>query len=195
MKNILLLTTHIGSGMEYLISILNENLRIQISNELLSFDHPSALDRLTSHAHKMNDSSAIYGAVILHNKDFSCKELYKFCKFIYVISEPTNCFKCTLNPKKDNANLISNHYCYRLRRIYEMAAHTPNAIVVDYQSLVDKKSLNAINEYLLLKDTLYYRWDTKEFPDIKIPKEPLQYCKDTYERYLYKLKNLNIKMI
>lgn len=91
--------------------------------------------------------------------------------------------------------MLLRYYCFRLRRIYEMAAHTPNAIVVNYQSLVDKKELSPIDEYLLLKNNLYYKWDSFSFPEMKIPKEPLKYCQQAYERYLFKLKNLNIKMI
>jgi hypothetical protein len=195
MKNILFIVTHVGAGMEYLVSILNENDRVQIYNDFLTFDHPVVLDQLTTKNHKMNNNSAVFGTVVIHNKDFCCKELYKFCKFIYLINEPTNYFKITLNDKKDNAEIISRHYCFRLRRIYEMAAHTPNAVVVDYRSLSEKKSLEPIDEYLLLRNNLYYNGDSKEFPEVKIPKEPLKHCQEAYERYLFKLKNLNIKMI
>ncbi len=193
MKNSLFVVTHIGSGANYFCSILNRNERIQIFNEILSFDHPSSLDKLFLNPHKISTTAAIYGAINYFNKDFSCKSLYSFCKFIYLIREPIVTLQNIMNYEKYHLGAF-RYYSFRLRRMYEMARNTPGAILVNYQSLIDKKDLKPIEDYLYLKDKLNYI----EFKE-NIPNKPIKEYKklgqEVFEKYLYKFKNLDLKII
>ena len=194
MKNILFIITHIGSGAEYFNSILNENERIHIYEEIINFDHPSVIDSILSQPHKTNNNAAVYGTVNYFNKDFSCKSLLKFSKFIYVVREPTECFNIFYKNEK-NYNLgVLRYYTFRLRRIYEMATKTPGAILINYQSLINKKDLTPVKEYLYLKEDLHYSSDAEEI-EVNTPLEYRRYCQDVFEKYLYKLKNLDLKII
>lgn len=193
MKNSLFIVTHIGSGSDYFCSILNENERIQIFNEILSFDHPSSLDKLFSNPHKVSTTAAIYGTVNYFNKDFSCKSIYPFSKFIYLIREPIITLQNISNYEKYHLGAF-RYYSFRLRRMYEMARNTPGAILVNYQSLVDKKDLKPIETYLYLKNKLKYTEFVENIPDKPI-KEYKKLGQEVFEKYFYKFRNLDLEII
>lgn len=75
--------THVGSGWESLISHLNNMPQFDFFGTHNSYHHPNDLFLLKSNKHRKDDSEAIYCDVILHNKDFSCKFLCNYCKFIF----------------------------------------------------------------------------------------------------------------
>jgi hypothetical protein len=83
MKQTLFIMTHLESGWEKLVEILNEHPSIECFSTGYSYHHPKDLDFLTSRVHKRDNSAAIWADVILHNKDFTCKALCECCKFIY----------------------------------------------------------------------------------------------------------------
>ena len=75
--------THVGSGWESLVSHLNNMPQFDFFSTYNSYHHPNDLLLLKSNKHRKDDSEAIYCDVILHNKDFSCKSLCNYCKFIF----------------------------------------------------------------------------------------------------------------
>ena len=194
MKKPLIIVSHLGSGGDYFCSILNENERIQIFSESISFDHPSLLSNLFSKKHKKLDESAIYGFLNIYNKDFSCKSLFDCCKFIYLIREPSDSFDLIYENNKYPLGIF-NYYCFRLRRIYEMARNTPGAVLINYQSLADKKDLSVIKKYLFLKEDLKYLDFSEEIKESKKTLDFKKKSQDIFEKYLFKFKKLDLNVI
>jgi len=85
------------------------------------------------------------------------------------------------------------YYCFRLRRIYEMARSTPGAILLTYDDLSSRKGLDLIQEYLNLAQPLVSQ-------KLLEPKEEdfssflMNTAQDCYEKYLYHLKQLDLKI-
>jgi hypothetical protein len=177
------------------MTILNDNERIDLTDHLLSYDHPSSLNYLFSLNHKLDNAAAIYGGQILFNKDFSCKAFYDFAKFIYVVRPA----KQTLNEikigKKEYSELSAcRYYCFRLRRIYEMARSTPGAILLTRDDILSQKGLDLIQDMLGLKQVLVPQ-DIPERQVDNFSSQLVDKAQDCYEKYLYHLKQLDLKTI
>lgn len=196
--NIVFVVSHLGSGSSGLVTILNENPRIDISNKNLSYEHPSVLEYLFSLGHKLDNTAAIYGDQILFNKDLGCRAFYDFSKFIYVIRPP----KFTLNElvyqrNEYDESTAENYYAFRLRRMYEMARDTPGAVFLTWDDLRQGRGLNLIEEYLNLKTPLVSLPEL--FQDLTTSKvvaaDVLKRTEDCYEKYLYYFRNLNLQQV
>jgi len=194
MRNILFVASHLYSGSDSLIRDLNENERILIHNLQLSYEHPTNMEYIFSLGHKLNNSAAIYGDHLLFNKDFSSKSFYEFSKFIYVIRPAKPVLNEIFFHEKSMTELcVLRHYSFRLRRLYEMAKHTPGSIFLTCDQFESANEL--IADYLQLKEPLniskFVPTDIHDKMSHKIVKQ----AQDCYERYLFDFKNLNLKRI
>lgn len=184
MKNIVFIVSHLGSGSENLIQILNNHPRIEIKTLGIRWSHPDDLPYLTALRHKHGTTAAIYGDHILYNENFSCKSLYNSAKFIYFIRSAEAL-------KSDK--VTRSYYQLRLRRIYEMAYCTPGSVLLTYDHL--KKGLPLVENYLRLKPELVYETTTppKEEQDVSL--SVLNKSQDYYESYLHAFKKIGVRMV
>lgn len=191
MKKAVLVISHEGSNSDALCEILNRNPRVQFTHPNLVYNHPEVVESLTNHVHKLSNSAAVWLDMVLHNFYFSHKEIYKMCKFIYMIREP----KPTLNSIVDlnsNADCVTRYYCYRLRRICEMARDTPGSLLLQWEDVYTGRAFHLIERFLGLKEPL--QPDQLLFvqpkPNPFVTTNMIETCQNAYERYLYYLKNL-----
>lgn len=195
MKTVLFVASHLCSGSNELISVLNENERIQINTTKLVYEHPSVLDNLFSLGHKLDNSAAIYGSQLLYNTSLSCNAFYDFSKFIYVVTPA----KPTLNRIKKELEEYTElsacrYYCFRLRRLYEMARHTPGAVFLTGDDLKNKNGSNLIDEYLNLKTpTDFGNLSMVEPETDDFDTSLLEEAQDSYEKYLYRFNRLDLR--
>ena len=187
MKKVTFVISHLGSDSTELVRILNENPRIKIHTSNTNYESVSDLDWLFESGHKTNNSSAIYGDHLLYNTQLSTIALYKFCQFIYVIrpARPSlNIISCTKGAKS-----AYRYYCFRLRRICEMAKRTPNALLVTWNDLSNGRAFSCIEKLLNLKEELKPTHQSFMVENEPAP-EYQEKSQDSYERHLYYLKHL-----
>jgi hypothetical protein len=195
-KKVCFIVSHLGSGSSDLIDILNENPRCEIHNSPVRYCNPQDLEWLFSTPHKCRDSSAIYGDHLLFNASFSCKNLYDHCFFIYVIRPARASLNEIFTMKQHNlsGSFAARYYSFRLRRIYEMARKTSNALFLTWDDLATGKAFSSIEQHLGLKVQLkakHYHFNAG-FSDI-FDERLISECQDAYERYYYYLSKLNLK--
>ena len=191
MNRIVFITSHLASGSNELIHILNENERIQISETNIAYTGIDDLLTLKSQRHKLNNTAAIYGNHLLFNINFLNKSLYPCCKFIYCIRPGIATINQLVSKYNYTPENALSYYCLRLRRIYEMAHQTPGAVLLTWNDLTEGKGLNLINQYLELKEPL--RSNPELFVDHveEIVSFPIaQEAEDYYEKYFYLFKQL-----
>ena len=195
MKNVLFVASHLFSGSDDLIAVLNENERIQIHNTSLEYNHPVVLESLYSLGHKVNNTAAIYGDHILFNMQFGNAVFYDFTKFIYVIRAAKPTLNEIIKYKKEYSELTAcRYYCFRLRRIYEMARKTPGAVLLTGEDLRNREGADLIFDYLNLNklpnlSNLLYL----ESQEDKVTSAIVAEAQDCYEKHLYRLKQLNLR--
>jgi hypothetical protein len=196
MKKVCFIVSHLGSGSIDLLDILNKNPKCMIHDSKFSYKSPEDLNWLFYSDHRCRDSSAIYGDHLLFNTSFSCKKLYEYCKFIYVIRPPRatlNEINILKNPKYQ-PNHASLYYKYRLRRICEMAKRTEEAVFLTWDDLSKGTAFNLIEDYLGLKKQLtndYHHFISNEKDSFE--ESIIKECEDAYERYYYYLSKLNLR--
>lgn len=197
MRKILFIASHLDSGSDILYKSLNKNSQVQgfrVSGHNV-YTHPLSLLSLVNCRHKMNNSSAIFMDELLLNYCFQIKSVYTTCKFIYVIrdAEPT------LNLLVENGRFgpvqAQRYYLYRLRRLCEMAKRTPGAIVLNSYDIKHKRGGEFITKYLDLITPFEY--GDYKLPEPKkeglIPASLIQETDEAFEKYLYFLKNQDLR--
>jgi hypothetical protein len=174
-----------GSCSEDLFSSLSGNQRVVCYRTGRVYSHPLVVEELTSLPHKLDNTAAIWMDELLHNYQFSCKAMYSFCKFIYMVREAEPTLNCLVEAGY-RPDAAVRYYCYRLRRMCEMARKTPGGILVIASDI--PKGLPLIEKYLNLKQPL--RVPSVQDSKRGLVKWPLiEHAQKRYERYLYFLKN------
>lgn len=191
MKKVCFVVSHIGSGSSELISSLNGNPRCEIQSTRVQYSSPESLNWMFSRGHKMRNSSAVYGDHLLFNASLSCRKLYEFCKFIYVI-RPARPSLSSIMSSGYGEDEASRYYRFRLRRICEMAKRTPGAVFATWDDLVRGEVLRSIESYLGLTTPLE-AIDASEDASATPRESVVEQCQDAYERYHYFLKNLTLE--
>ena len=188
MKKIVFLIGHIGSDSDKLLKILNDNPRIQMSDQGRTYTHPTDLNYLIAYTqHKLDNSAAIYGDHLLYNTQFSCEAIHSMCKFIYLIREA----KPSLNENQvHSTHSVSAYYRFRLRRIYEMARKTPDSVFLTWDDLQSGAAFPILEQFLSLKEPLARAEDFVKSVRDRLPHTVVDPAQDAYEKYLYKLKNI-----
>lgn len=200
MKKILFVCSHLHSGSAALFDALNHHPRIQ-GYKLAArspYAGPSNLLTLTEQHHKLDNRSAIYMDELLHNHHFSTKAAYKECKFIYVVREPASVLNLLIGNEKMKPSFAVRYYTYRLRRLCEMAKRTPGAVLLTWDDLVENRGISLIEEYLNLKQPISYdpvilTPFKRTYPTDLIDFQVRSQVDETYQQYLYYLKNQNLR--
>jgi len=197
MKKVVFIVTHLCSGSSDLMNVLNENPRIDIKKTDTVYDHPDTLNSLFNLGHKLDNTAAVYGDQLFYNISLSCKRFYDFSKFVYLIRRPDPTIaEIVANPNFSySIESASRYYCFRLRRICEMARKTPGSVFLTWEDLVYHKGHEVLEKYFKLKDPLNPCNPTIEKPRVDIPIDILERCEASYERHLYYTNQLDLRRV
>ncbi len=219
MKKIVFVCSHVYSGSSQLCDAMDANPRMQVygrQHEQLKvgqdgkpfleyslpsrsvYSTPSDLLNLTDNRHKMSSSAAIYVDELLQNYQFSIKEAYSICKFVYVVREPSPVLNYMQAKFRTRPEYASRYYLYRMRRICEMAKRTPGAVLLTFDDLRSGRGIDLLREYLCLKQDI--EWDPSMLTPVRmrlnqasIEPEALAQVEEGWERYLYFLRSLALR--
>jgi hypothetical protein len=194
MSRILFVVSHLSSGSTGLIQILNENPRIQIHQTNIIYEGLADLNLLTSQRHKLRNTAAIHGDHLLFNTSFLNKSLYSCAKFIYCFKSGALTVNQLIKDYHYKPESALNYYCFRIRRIYEMAHQIPQSVIINWTDLEKGTWMPEVEEYLQLKEKLENKPDlfSNQIDDIA-PASIKQEAEDYYEKYFYLFKQLKIK--
>jgi hypothetical protein len=199
MRKILFIASHLNSGSNVVYKSLDKNSQEQgfKSSENNVYMHPLNLLSLMNCRHKLNNSSAIFMDELLFNYCFQIKSVYTTCKFIYVIRDAEPTLNLLVESGRFGPLQAQRYYLYRLRRLCEMAKKTPGAIVLNSYDIKNKKGCELITHYLdLIKP---FEYSDYEIPEPKkeglLPSSLVKEADESFEKYLYFLKNQDLNFI
>ena len=189
MKNVVFLTSHLGSGSETLIHLLNRNPRLQIETISANYTHPLDLESLTGMPHKNETTAAYWGDHLVFNFQLGHKALYGLCKFLYMVRPARPSLNEIVAQGYPHLGAV-RYYCFRLRRMWDMLRKTPNAILFTHDEAVSGKIFPEIEEYLGLNkpietDPALFQEETED----AMPLDLVQEAQDSYEKYLYLMRS------
>lgn len=189
-----LIITHIGSGGTLLCRLLSTNLKVHCFGcSGTIYNHPSVIKRacitIDKIVGKRFDPNDLYIDKLMYNYEFTCKPLYKSCKFIYLIRSPY--VPIATSMKKYSLEGAVNYYFFRLRRICEMARKS-GGLLLTYEDLINKKAFPLLQNFLNLKSlsdqftpTLFDDQNLRSGKILKYPAEPTVEMPDL-QKYLIK---------
>ncbi len=197
MKKTVLLATHFHSGSLGLMYQLAENPRVQCYRTNNNYDHPTVLDDIESKPHKCQHRGAVYIDEIVLNHSVRSTRILDICRIIYLVREPARSLEGIAQSKMLDPRTAVRYYCYRLRRLCEMARRTPGAVFLTHEDLITGRGLPLIEKYLYLKEPLVH--DASKYPvkDILglIPKKEAELAERAYEKYLYAFRHYPLQMV
>lgn len=195
MKKVCFVVSHLGSGSGDLVEVLNGNPRCDIQSSSVRYASPDDLEWLFARPHKCRDSSAVYGDHLLFNSSLSCRSMYDFCRFVYVIRPARQSLnEMSVLADSPRGRFAARYYSFRLRRVCEMARRTPGALFLTWDDLSSGKAFPSLEEHLGLKVQLkaehrHFKACLRDDFDERLINE----CQDAYERYYYYLVGLGLK--
>lgn len=177
MSELIFIISHLGSGSNIIYQKLNKCPSFKRVKNNILYKNSEEFCKLKLKKFTFFDH-------LLHDYQYSWKEGYNLAKFVYVICHPALAFQ-------NSSEIISpndwgRYYCYRLRRICQMAKNTPNAILLNGVQVICGKKMQLLNDFL--KTNIYfenYLKPKQELLSIDNAKE----IEESYERHLYFLKN------
>lgn len=198
MKKVVFICSHLYSGSNALYEAMNNHSRIQGYSGLNRYLSCLQLLNLCEFNHKVKNRSAIYMDQIIYNHQISSEEIYKYCKFIYIIRRPEVPINFMISNDKIKSNFALLYYKFRMRRLCEMAKRTPGSILLTYDDLSEGKGLDLISEYLELPQPIEFSPLSlsslnRSFGTDLLGKGHRLEVEDSYERYLYFLRNLSLR--
>ena len=182
MKKVCFLLTHQCSGSEPLLETLGANPRIQVYRTGRTYLHPLSLEDLTGMPHKTRNAAAVWLDEIRYNYQFGNKSLYPLARFLYMVRPAAPTLTCLVTGGYE-PDFAARYYCYRLRRLAEMAKRTPGAILIT----PDKPALDLVAEYLSLKQPLL-SFQAQPAVVASLDWELVRHCEERYEWHLFFMK-------
>jgi hypothetical protein len=164
----------------------------------MPYTSPLTYSHLVNQRHKLNTNAAIWMDELMFNH-LLCTEAFYYgvAKFIYVIREPFPTINGIVSHHKYSPEAAVRYYCYRLRRLCEMAKRTPGAVLLTWDDLLTGRLDGEVEDYLNLKTPIqklpeWYNSYRQEFPDV-VPTDLREWAEDSYERHLFFLKNQDLR--
>lgn len=194
MKRVVFIISHLASGSAQLVHWLNHSDRINIQTTFSSYDHPTDLLRLYNTPHKCKTPAAIYGDHLLHNISFQCKRLYDWCEFIYIMRGGRDTLQEVAISQPYTEQTSYRYYCFRIRRIYEMAKRSPRAAMITWNDLITGRAIPFLEQFLRLRQPLPRLTPDSEMfmnsPFREIAPDLLSKSQDCFEYYRYRITQL-----
>jgi len=188
MNKILLIVSHLESGSESLVQNLDSGVKLQRLNfnlysnlDCLSFKRPNT---------EYRKRPKVYFDHILYNHEFSCKELFKYLNFVYIVGDPKKSLDNIVHNKTYDERTACNYYCFRIRRIYEMIKKSNDCLVFFDEDLHNDETYNKIHQIIGIKDKIKIKNNTQDKKEINIDRNIMNEAESFYEKYRYKIKNI-----
>lgn len=194
MKKVCFIVSHLNSGSPHLFDQLCDNPRVMGYRLPIIYNHPTMLDQLTTKPHKLLNSAAVYVTEVLYNWQLCHRGFYDMCRFIYMIREPEGTLNQLVRGHGYQPDFAVRYYCYRLRRICEMAKRTPGAVLLTYTDMATGEGLHLVDKYLSLKQPLAHEpdwYEMRTWPNL-VGLDGMQQAQRSYERHLHYLRHLDI---
>lgn len=194
MKKVLFLVSHLGSGSDQIYNQLCENIVIQgyQNKNIHKYSNMMDIMYLTESKHKLKTTSRIYMDHLLYNFQFSCKEAYKYCKFIYFIGDPIKTINYLVKDKIYLKKQAVLYYLYRVRRICEMAKRSSDFVFLTPSLLRDQNKLNDLQKFLNLKEEIEFKFEDYIYKGKEILSFQEEELLDkSYEKYLFFLNKIS----
>lgn len=183
----LFIATHLGAGGTVLLNSMRKNDRVRTFG-FSGFIYHSPPDLLSLKTYLTKNwkpkPGTIYADKLVYNTQLTSKQLYDNAEWVYLIREPEGTLEHLVSKHNYTPECAEKYYSFRLRRLCEMARHTPKALVLYFDDLVSTSALPCLERYLKLKEELPVPFVGDIYHDeADIPHETYMKAKSSWKRY------------
>jgi hypothetical protein len=154
MKRPVFLATHMGSGSTDLMHVMVANPRVQCYRTNRVYGSVADLELTTDRPHKCPTRAAVYIDEVVYNHHIQDRRILDVCKFVYVVREPLPSLNEVVASRILQPGPALRYYCFRLRRLCEMARRTPGAVLLTWDDVATGRGYPVLEDYLHLKEPL-----------------------------------------
>lgn len=175
------------------MGLLNHNPRVQFVQSSPVIQNYTDLKVLTSAPHKLNSVAAMFAFDLNFNYQLGSKNIMQHAHYLFSVRQPEPVLNILVSQVGYSEQGAAMYYCYRLRRICEIAKRVNHGMLLTYDNIQNGEYVVPIKSFLSLRDDVLY--DYNIFNHLKttsntIKKDTLAWCQDCYERHLFFLKSL-----
>jgi hypothetical protein len=193
LKRVLLSVTHLASGSLPLLGLLNRNPRVQFVRANPVIQNYVDLRAFTAQTHKLSSVAAIFALEANFNYQLGSKNLPLHAHYLFTVRQPTPVLNLLVADNLYGHKEAAMYYCYRLRRICEIAKRVRHGMLLTYDDIQRGDHVVPLKTFLGLKEDVLHlpeAFDHLKPPPNVIKREILDWCQDCYERHLFFLKSL-----
>jgi hypothetical protein len=183
------IATHVGAGgsmlMDMLLALPKMGRLRRLDTQVYS--DPSALASLQDEARHFRPHAKAFLDKLTHNYELADKNFYRLANYIILVREPEDSLNWIVQDGYSEAGAL-RYYCYRLRRLCEIAKKADRWIAVTWNELVDKTALPRIKSFMGLRElpSVYKPQETKR----TVAPATVLTARKAYDKYLNYLRRL-----
>ena len=159
----IIIATHLGSGGSMLLDMITANRRIAKLNRSPGqvFAEPPTVFRFQTETKEHYPLAKMFVDEVVYNYEVLSPSLYSICDFVFLIREPEGAISSIVEKQQYTPEAALRYYCFRLRRLSEMAKKTARKLVITWDELIDKSCFPGLKKFIGLKElTSMYRPET-----------------------------------
>jgi hypothetical protein len=177
MNDLVLIVSHLGSGSDEFCSQLNANYKFKKVNKHIIWNNNEHFFNLKQLY--FWDHINLYDHIV-YDENYSWHDGYDLAKFIFILNTPTTSFSSSSFINEYN---WARYYCYRLRRMKQMANKVKNGFFILGNSFNNNDKLN---EFLDTKNLVYNNFSNSSK---RITNENKEWVDSCFEKNLLFFKN------
>jgi hypothetical protein len=192
-KRVMISVTHLASGSLPLLNLLNRNPRVQFVQTNPVIQNYVDLKALTGMTHKLSSVAAIFALESNFNYQLGSKIKIPHAHYLFTVRQPDPVLNLLVSDGIYDQKGAAMYYCYRLRRICEIAKRVKHGMLLTYDDIQRGDHIAPLKTFLGLKEDVLHIpefFNHLKSPPNVINREILEWCRDCYERHLFFLKRL-----
>ncbi len=197
LKRVLLSITHLESGSTPLLNILDRNPRVQFLRSNPMIQNYMDLKVITSIPHKLDSVAAMHALDISFNYQLGPRTHVPHAHYLFIVRQPDHVLGKLIADKAYKQTDAAMYYCYRLRRICEIAKRVQQGMLLTFDDIRRGDHVAPLKSFLGLKEDVLHQPEVFESMQSSsvIDGNTLEWCRDCYERHLFFLKSLPLTKI
>ena len=175
------------------MNLLDKNPRVQFIQAHVIIQNYMDIGAITSMSHKMNSVAAMFALELTANYQLGSKISLPHVHHLFVVRQPDPVLNFLVANGIYNQTSAAMYYCYRLRRICEIAKRAKYGMLLTFDDIQSGAYTTPIKSFLGLKDDVSHIpavFDHLKSANNVIKKDILEWCRDCYERHLFFLRSL-----
>jgi hypothetical protein len=156
-------------------------------------DHPDKVQGIVGLPHKVAHAGAVFGVELLLNYQLTCRRLVEFSRAVYVLSDPRKAIPRVMASGLYDQESAARLYCFRLRRLAELARKTTNGLLLTESDLETPEGSALAASFLKVRSEV--RPVCGRDAGFDVSGRLMDLCVESYERHFFYMRGLPLRRL